>query len=161
MTKRALGCIFYQFNFKEFIQMKKFFLSLLFAGILVGFCGCQSKVYSTGLYVPRNGGEEYIAVYNDLIFIHIRRPASMPGDKVFWDWAGKYEIAKNGEFVFDMSEEEYRDWNFHYIFRTYSKGGIRVENLGEMEKSYTLYKRPVQRRKVVPTEEGPEMEPMQ
>ena len=139
--------------------MKKFYLFLFFAGILAGVCGCQSRTQTPGLYLPRNGGDEYAAVYKDLIFIHVLRPDSMPGEETYWDWAGKYEINDDGEILFDMDKDELRDWSFYYTFHA-GNSGIRVENLSDVDKSYTLHRRPVQRRKVIPAEDVPVIEPM-
>ena len=132
--------------------MKKFYLFLLL-GSLLFVCGCQNELLNTGMYLPKDGGDEYIVVYKDLIFMHILRPDTMTGVDTYWDWAGKYEINDVGELEFDMSGKEKKDWKFYYVFRPHSSGGIMLEDLSNPKRSHILLKRPIQRRKVVPAED--------
>ena len=138
--------------------MRKFYL-LPLLGIMMFLAGCQGKLVNTGLYFPKDGGDEYIVVYKDLIFMHILRPDTMTGVDTYWDWAGKYEINDVGELEFDMSGKEKKDWKFYYVFRPHSSGGIMLEDLSNPKRSHILLKRPVPRRKVVPAEDV--IEPMQ
>ena len=138
--------------------MKKFYL-LAAAGMVLLLAGCQGKLVNTGLYFPKDGGDEYIVVYKDLIFMHILRPDTMTGVDTYWDWAGKYEINGVGELEFDMSGKERKDWKFYYVFRPHHSGGIMLEDLSDPQRSHVLMRRPIQRRKVVPQEQT--IEPMQ
>lgn len=138
--------------------MKKFYLLFLLGGVMF-LCGCQSQLINTGMYLPKDGGDEYVVVYKDMIFMHVLRPDTMTGVETYWDWAGKYKINYSGELEFDMSGKEQKDWKFYYVFRPHASGGIMLEDLSVPERSHVLVPRPVQRRKVVPMEQ--QIQPMQ
>ena len=130
--------------------MKNFGLFLFVSVTLFFLCSCKSNTYTNGLYISQKNSDELVHIYEDLVILRVRRPDSMIGENVFWEWGGRYSINEAGEFEFDMDEDEKRDWNFYYVFRVHTNGGIMVENLSDTEKSYVLRRKPLQRRKTVP-----------
>lgn len=93
-------------------------ISSLFALATLLLAGCASQPnLRTGEYrIDRPGREDFAAVYEDMIFIHIKSPENVPGTLGYWEWAGKYRVRDDGEIEFDMDRETRRRWRFSYQF---------------------------------------------
>ena len=80
--------------------------------------GCVNEVLYNGMY--RNSSpsrDDYAVVYNDLIFLHVKAPDTIPGASAYWEWAGNYSInSADGSIEFDMDKETRDRWNFSYNF---------------------------------------------
>ncbi|UKI33353.1 MAG: hypothetical protein L6W00_07830 [Lentisphaeria bacterium] len=86
---------------------------------------------ATGRYTAEDPGrEDYAAVYQDKIFLHIKAPELHSGRAAYWDWAGTYELTGAGEIRPDMDRETGKLWNFYYTFLS-KREGIVVNDLSE------------------------------
>ena len=86
--------------------MKSYRFLALFSGVLTllfALTGCTVPVMATGRYTAEDPGrEDYAAVYQDKIFLHIKAPELHSGRAAYWDWAGTYELTGAGEIRPDM-----------------------------------------------------------
>ncbi len=119
--------------------MKTRFDVLLIAatGAMLCLAGCAEPNLRTGEYrADQPGRDDFAAVYEDLIFVHVKSPENVPGTLAYWEWAGKYKVLDNGELSFDMDRETARRWHFSFQFLS-NKQGILVNDL-EQQSGFTL-----------------------
>ncbi len=106
--------------------MKSYRFLALFSGVLTllfALTGCTVPVMATGRYTAEDPGrEDYAAVYQDKIFLHIKAPELHSGRAAYWDWAGTYELTGAGEIRPDMDRETGKLWNFYYTFLSKREG---------------------------------------
>ncbi len=99
--------------------------------------GCAEPNLRTGEYrSDQPGRDDFAAVYDDLIFVHVKSPENVPGSLAYWEWAGKYKVLDNGELRFDMDRETARRWHFSFQF-VRNQQGILVNDL-ERQSGLTL-----------------------
>lgn len=109
-------------------MMKK----ILIAGLLAFLAGgCAGTLITSGKYdIAGTGQEDFAAVYNDLIFLRLRNPMEDKIGAAYWDWAGKYELDKDGNVILDMDDEDLRLWKFYYQI-VYKQGSIGVLDIAK------------------------------
>ena len=118
-------------------------LTLILAGLFLA--GCSQPNLRTGEYrIDQPGRDDFAAVYEDLIFIHVKSPENVPGTLAYWEWAGKYKVLENGEIELDMDRETLRRWKFNFQFLR-KNDGIGI-NDWEKQTGYLLrYRTPKMR----------------
>lgn len=134
------------------------YATALFGALALVFLasGCTVPVMATGKYTAEDPGrEDYAAVYQDKIFLHIKAPELHSGRAAYWDWAGTYELTGAGEIRPDMDRETGKLWNFYYTFLS-KREGIVVNDLSE-NKGYLLRFRPAPKRPVIQSAIPPEV----
>lgn len=102
--------------------MKSIFLA---AAVCAGLCfaGCTSPRLADGEYrIAASGRGDFIAVYQDLIFVKVRNPDLSSGVENYWHWAGKYALSDNGEIRFDMDKELEEKWRPLFNFSKRNDG---------------------------------------
>lgn len=103
--------------------------------------GCSQITLPNGKYeTTLSGREDFVAVYDDLIFVRIKEPDDDQKRNSYWDWAGNFSIEDDGHIVFKMDNSTARKWNFHYDFFC-RNGSIIVHDVGS-ENSFQLRHRP-------------------
>ena len=120
------------------MNFKTFFLAILFLPVL--FCGCSSLTIPNGKYdTTLDGREDFIAIYNDIIYLRIKQPDDDRKNNDYWEWGGNFKLEDDGRFIFDMDEDTARKWNFSYEF-SLSNGMISVYDISA-ENSFRLRRR--------------------
>ena len=115
---------------------------ILAAAVLAGLClaGCTSPRITDGEYrIAASGRGDFIAVYQDLIFIKVRNPDLASGVSEYWHWAGNYSLADNGEIRLDMEEKLEKKWRRNFTF-TKRNDGISLMDLIE-HRRYLFFQR--------------------
>ena len=113
---------------------------VLFAAICLS--GCASPVllpageYKTDL-VTR---EDFINVYQDLIFLKIKRPEHVSNSPAYWNWAGRYIIDENDRIILEMDGSNGRKWHPHFAFLR-RNDGILLRDLNKNQ-GYLFRKTP-------------------
>ena len=119
-------------NFKVLLSFV-FFLPLL-------FCGCSSITIPNGKYdTTIDGREDFVAIYNDVIYLRIKQPDDDRKINDYWEWAGNFKIEDDGRFFFKMDDATARKWNFSYEF-SLRNGMISVYDISA-ENSFHLRRR--------------------
>ena len=104
--------------------------------------GCAEPNLRTGEYrYDQVGRDDFAAVYDDLIFVHVKSPENVPGTLAYWEWAGKYKVLENGEIEFDMDHETARRWKFSFQF-VRNQGGILVNDWEKQSGFLLRYRTP-------------------
>ena len=116
------------------------------AAALALLCGCASEKLRTGEYrIDRSDRDDFAVVYDDLIFLHIESPELAPGNRAYWEWAGKYKVHDDGEVELDMDRETQRRWKFYFQFVRKSDG-ISFNDFARQTGYLLRYKTPRLRR---------------
>jgi len=121
---------------------------MLFAAVaaLALLCGCASEKLRNGEYrIDRSSRDDFAVVYGDLIFLHIESPELAPGNRAYWNWAGKYKISDDGEVELDMDRETLRRWKFYFQFVRKSDG-VSFNDFARQTSYLLRYKAPKTRR---------------
>ena len=119
-------------------------VTLALAALLIA--GCAQPNLSPGEYrIDLPGRDDFAVVYEDLIFIHVKTPESIPDPFAYWEWAGKYRVLDNGAIDFDMDRETRRRWNFSYQFMR-KKEGIGFNDWERRVGFVLRYRQPEMRR---------------
>lgn len=117
----------------KFLLLFTFIIPLL-------FCGCSSITIPNGKYdTTIDGREDFVAIYNDIIYLRIKQPDDDRRINDYWEWAGNFKIADDGRFFFKMDDDTARKWNFSYEF-SLSNGMISVYDISA-ENSFHLRRR--------------------
>ncbi len=118
---------------------------LMLAAVAMLVAGCSSPRLANGKYESRiPGQDDYIIVYDDLVFLHIKTPDNLPERQTYWTWAGKYSISDSGELDFDMNDELKKKWRFSYTFVN-QQGGVVLNDWGTRTGRMLYYERPTYR----------------
>ena len=118
------------------MTLHRMFAVPFFAVLLLVLAGCALRL-PEGRYSVE-GHNDFILVSNDLLFLHITTPDENPSRLAYWNWAGSYSLAKNGDLTPDMDAELWKKWNFYYSF-VYENNAIKVMDKSKGGPLVTLY----------------------
>ncbi|MCQ2378366.1 MAG: hypothetical protein MJ016_04025 [Victivallaceae bacterium] len=114
---------------------KSFFCIGVVAGVL-SLAGCSSPRLADGCYQSADRADGgFACVYDDIIFLRVKMPASAPSTYGFFDWAGNYSLDDEGGIDLKMDSESKRNFKFYFGLQR-QNGGILVNDYGSDRKYF-------------------------